>query len=202
MELVKYNNRSILNVTALDSLSSGSLVLLNTNTISSASSSSFTSNINSTYDTYLFEFINLHPASNNVDFQVNFRDGGSDYDATKTMTQFLCNHTEAGGGNSLSGNTSKILAQSTNYASLNENTYGTDADSSLSGYMYLFSPSSTVFLKHFLARVNSIAHSDGSNNQYIGGYFNSTSAIDAINFKFSSGTIDSGNIKLYGLKDS
>jgi len=133
---------------------------------------------------------------------VNFRDGGSDYDATKTMTQFLCNHTEAGGGNSLSGNTSKILAQSTNYASLNENTYGTDADSSLSGYMYLFSPSSTVFLKHFLARVAFMATNPGARGDYTQGYANVTSAIDGVDFKFSSGDIESGIIKMYGLSKS
>ena len=88
MALVKYNNRSILNVTALDSIASGGMNLITTNTITSGvSSSSFTSSIDSTYDTYLFKFINLHPASTQK-LQVNFRDGGSSFDATKTTTHF------------------------------------------------------------------------------------------------------------------
>ena len=90
MELVKYNNNSISSVTALDSMASGSMVLLNTNTISSGvSSSSFTSNINSTYDTYIFKFINIHPATNASGFQFNASaDGGSNYNVTKTTTLF------------------------------------------------------------------------------------------------------------------
>ena len=93
MALVKYNNRSILNVTALGSIASGDMNLITTNTISSAvASSAFTSNIDSTYDTYMFKFINIHPATNNVDFEVNFRDGGSNFDATKTTTSFLAYH--------------------------------------------------------------------------------------------------------------
>ena len=95
MALVKYNNRSILNVTAFDSIASGGLNLLATNTISSGvSSSSFTSSIDSTYDTYMFKFINMHPASSNTHFRVNFRDGGSDFDASKTTTTFFSRHKE------------------------------------------------------------------------------------------------------------
>ena len=59
MALVKYNNNSISSVTALGSIASGDMNLITTNTISSGvSSSSFTSNINSTYDTYIFKLIN------------------------------------------------------------------------------------------------------------------------------------------------
>ena len=72
MELVKYNNNSISSVTALGSLPAGGLNLLATNTITSGvSSSSFTSNIDSTYDTYLFKYINLHPASDGVGVSFN-----------------------------------------------------------------------------------------------------------------------------------
>ena len=90
MALVKYNNNSISSVTALDSIASGDINLITTNTISSGvSSSSFTSNIDSTYDTYLFKFINIHPATDNVNLTVNFRDGGSNFDATKTTIILL-----------------------------------------------------------------------------------------------------------------
>ncbi len=183
-----------------DTAAAGSMTLITTNTISSGvSSSSFTSSIDSTYDTYMFKWINIHPATNNVEWTVNFRDGGSDFDATKTTTSFLANHTEAGGGASLSYSTGLDLAQATGYLSLNENTYGTDADASLCGEMFLFSPSSTTFVKHFVIRNTHMATNPGSRQDYSAGYCNVTAAIDGVDFKFSSGNIDSGVIKMYGL---
>ena len=177
----------------------GSLVLLSTQTASSSSTITFDSGIDSTYKEYIFKFINIHPATDNVNFQVNFRDGGSDFDATKTTTSFLANHTEAGGGASLSYSTGLDLAQATGYLSLNENTYGTDADASLCGEMFLFSPSSTTFVKHFVSRFSSVHEADYAFDIYVAGYFNTTSAVNAMQFKMASGNIDSGVIKMYGL---
>jgi hypothetical protein len=203
MELVKYNNNSISSVTALGSLSSGSLNLITTNTISSGvSSSSFTSNIDSTYDTYIFKFINIHPATDDVFFQVNFRDGSSAFDATKTTSTFGAYHGEGGGGASVFYDTSDDLAQSTNYQNLVVDSIGNGNDESLSGEMYLFSPSSTTFVKHFIARTNIYHDGDYTFDNYIAGYCNTTTAIDGVDFKFSSGNIDSGVIKMYGLSKS
>ena len=102
MELVKYNNNSISSVTALGSIASGDLNLIATNTISSGvSSSSFTSNIDSTYDTYLFKFINIHPASaEHFTFQGS-TDGGSSYGVTLTSTYFHAKHDEGDSSTSL-----------------------------------------------------------------------------------------------------
>ncbi len=203
MALVKYNNRSILNVTALDSIASGGMNLITTNTISSGvSSSSFTSNIDSTYDTYLFKFINMHPATDDVFFQVNFRDGSSAFDATKTTTTFGAYHGEGGGGASVFYDTSDDLAQSTNYQNLVVDSIGNGNDESLSGEMYLFSPSSTTFVKHFIARTNIYHDGDYTFDNYIAGYCNVTAAIDGVDFQFNSGNIDSGVIKMYGLSKS
>ena len=203
MALVKYNNRSILNVTAFDSIPSGGLNLITTNTISSGvSSSSFTSNIDSTYDTYLFKFINMHPATDDVFFQVNFRDGSSAFDATKTTTTFGAYHGEGGGGASVFYDTSDDLAQSTNYQNLVVDSIGNGNDESLSGEMYLFSPSSTTFVKHFIARTNIYHDGDYTFDNYIAGYCNVTAAIDGVDFQFNSGNIDSGVIKMYGLSKS
>ena len=200
MELVKYNNNSISSVTALGSLSSGDLNLLATNTITSGvSSSSFTSSIDSTYDTYLFKFINIHPASNDIFFQVNFRDGSSAFDATKTTSTFGAYHGEGGGGASVFYDTSDDLAQSTNYQNLVVDSLGNGNDESLSGEMYLFSPSSTTFVKHFVARTNIYHDSDYTFDNYVAGYCNVTAAIDGVQFSMSSGNIDSGVIKLYGV---
>jgi hypothetical protein len=202
MELVKYNNNSISSVTALDSIASGDMNLITTNTISSGvSSSSFTSNIDSTYDTYLFKFINIHPATNSQHLQVNFRDGSSAFDATKTTTAWYAYQDEAGSSTDLTYLTGLDLAQSTAYQSIC-GTVGNGNDESFSGEMFLFSPSSTTFVKHFIVRGNTYSQDDLSADMYFAGYCNVTAAIDGVDFKFASGNIDSGVIKMYGLSKS
>ena len=203
MALVKYNNNSISAVTALDSVPSGDMVLLATNTITSGvASSSFTSNIDSTYKTYMFKFINIHPATDDVFFHFNGSiDSGSNYNVTKTTSNFQAFQNESGSATSLSYDTGRDLAQSTAYQPLGYGV-GNGNDECISGYMYLFSPSSDTFVKHFIISVNNYYSGDFTINSYIAGYFNTTSAIDAIDFKMSSGNIDSGVIKMYGLRES
>jgi len=204
MALVKYNNNSISAVTAAASIPSGSMNLITTNTITSGvSSSSFTSNINSTYDTYMFKFINMHPASNDVSFTFNGTTDGTNFNVTKTTTAFSAYHGEGGGGGAIAYDASRDLAQSTDYQQLMANGgLGNGSDESTSGELYLFSPSDTTFVKHFIAKCNVYDQSDYSINPYIAGYFNTTSAITGIDFKMNSGNIDSGIIKMYGLSKS
>ena len=200
MALVKYNNNSISAVTAAASIPSGSMNLITTNTITSGvSSSSFTSNIDSTYDTYIFKYINIHPASDGVRFTVNFRDGGSAFDATKTSTHFYTFHDEADSTTNLRYDTAHDLAQSTAYQDLNTSGVGNGDDESISGSLFLFSPSDTTFVKHFITNCNQYRGDNISENDYSAGYGNTTSAINAVDFKFSSGNIDSGTFKLYGI---
>jgi len=203
MALVKYNNNSISSVTALDSVPSGDMVLLATNTITSGvASSSFTSNIDSTYKTYIFKFINIHPATDGVTFQFNGSvDGGSNYNVTKTTTSFFSFHYENGSDQELGYSAANDLAQSTSYKNLADSV-GNDNDQSASGYLYLFDPSNTTFVKHFINDGNHSMNDNRSNNRRAAGYFNTTSAINAIDFKFASGNIDSGVIKMYGLRES
>jgi len=203
MGLVKYNNRSILNVTALDSIASGGLNLITTNTISSGvSSSSFTSNIDSTYDTYLFKFINIHAANEYDAFQINFSvDGGSNYNVTKTTTFFRARHNEADNTTGIPYETGQDIAQGTGYQNLTYNN-GISNDESTSGTIFLFSPSSTTFVKHFISINSGLEGGGYYQNTYVEGYANTTSAINAVAFKMSSGNIDSGVIKMYGLSKS
>jgi len=200
MALVKYNNNSISSVTALDSIASGSLVLLATNTITSGvSSSSFTSNIDSTYDTYIFKFINIHPATNNVNLLFNMSsDGGSNYNITKTTTYFRAYHAESDAEANLVYEATEDLAQSTSYQNLSI-LIGNDNDQSTSGTLYLFSPSSDTFVKHFISRMNAYYSADFTFDQHVAGYGNSTSVINAVDFKMSSGAISSGTIDMYGV---
>ena len=202
MALVKYNNRSILNVTALGSIASGGMNLIATNTISSGvSSSSFTSGIDSTYDTYLFKFINMHPATATAEFQFQANaSGGSGFNETMTTTMFQTYHYEDGSGQSLNYRTSHDQAQGTAYQSISDDITN-DNDGSCSGYLYLFSPSSTTFLKHFISRVNTHGHDTTrfTDTKFCAGIINTTSAIDEISYQMSSGNIDSGVIKMYGI---
>ena len=196
------NNNSLSAITSLPaSISGGTFNLLQTQTASSSATISFTSNIDSTYDAYMFKLYNIHPQTDNKIFQVNFRDGGSSYDATKTTTVFRTQHTEDGSANNFGYMADYDLAQSTAVQQLLDGT-GNDNDQSLSGEMYLFDPSSTTFVKHFTSTANS-THTGGGNpftsNSFVSGYFNTTSAIDAIQFKQSSGNIDAGDICLYGI---
>ena len=206
MALVKYNDNSISAVTSTG-LAEGSLVPIKTLTASSSSTLSFVDGsdgvvLDSTYPIYKFEFNNIHPATNNVNLQFNMSsDGGSNYNITKTTTQFRASHGEDDGGATLEYRSGEDLAQSTSFQSLIDST-GNDNDQSTSGTLTLYNPSSTVFVKHFISNMNGYRQNDQTTNVYTAGYGNTTSSIDAVRFQMSSGNIDSGTIKLYGIKDS
>ena len=158
--------------------------------------------LDSTYPIYLFQFINIHPATDGAKFQFNMSiDTGSNYNVTKTTTFFHAMHDEADSTALLAYATARDLAQSTSDQVLLWEA-DNDADSSVCGQLYLFSPSSTTFAKHFLSTTNGVTNSATSGNQFVAGYGNTTSAVDAIQFKMSSGNIDDGKIKLFGIKDS
>jgi len=194
------NNNSLSAITALPaSISGGGLNLISTQTASGSANLSFTSGIDSTYKEYVFKYYNMHPATDDVFFQVNFRDGGSAFDATKTTTAFFAFHAEDDSAQDLSYKASRDLAQSTAYQPLSLDSIGNDNDQSCSGTLHLFDPSSTTFVKHFMARTNHIADFDYTFDNYVAGYCNVTTAIDGVDFKMSSGNIDSGVIKLYGV---
>ena len=202
MALVKYNNNSISDITAAAGIASGDMNLITTNTISSGvTSSSFTSNIDSTYDTYMFKFINLHPATNNIKFQYNFTTDGTNFNVSKTTTFFLAYHAEDGSASTLAYDSNSDLANGTGYQFFG-NDVGNDNDQGISGTMFLFSPSNTTFAKHFMTVTSVANQADLMVNVYTGGYCNTTSAITGVDFKANSGNIDSGVIKMYGLSKS
>tara|TARA_Y100000593_G_C4254610_1_gene308961 strand:- start:27 stop:629 length:603 start_codon:yes stop_codon:yes gene_type:complete len=180
----------------------GAMTLIKTLTASSDSALSFVNGssdvvLDSTYKTYIFKFYNIHPATNDVDFEVGFRDGSTAYDATKTDTYFVAYHSE-GDATGLTYDGGEDVAQGTGFTPLNHST-GTDNDQGVSGEMWLFSPSSTTYVKHYMSRVNNYHAADYSFDVYKSGYCNVTAAIDAVQFKMGSGNIDSGTIKLYGI---
>ena len=206
MALVKYNNNSLSSVTSAAGFPAGAMTLIKTLTASNSSDISFVNGssdvvLASTYPIYLFKFISVHPSADNVHFRVNFRDGGSSYDATKTTTYFRAYHDEADSSTSLAYSAGNDLAQGTGVQNLTEG-QGNGNDESFSGEMLFFNPSSTTFVKHFISRLQSYNQADISYESYVSGYCNVTAAIDGVQFTMTSGDIDAGTIKLYGIKDS
>jgi hypothetical protein len=186
-------------ITSLPSgVGGGSLNLISTQTASSSSTISFTSGIDSTYKEYIFKFFDIHPATDNTNFTVNFRDGGSSYDATKTTTFFQANHEEDGTNGALGYVTGNDLAQSTSSQILIQQN-GNGNDECISGELRLFNPSDTTFVKHFMARSTGNITYDYCYDVFVAGYCNTTTAIDGVQFSMSSGNIDAGTIKLYGV---
>ena len=208
MALVKYNNNSLSAITAASSLSSGAMTLIKSQTASSSATISFvdgTSDVvlDSTYPIYKFVWINVHPATDNVrfSFQGNAA-GGSGYNETITSTSFRSYHAEADNDTEVAYETGSDQAQGTAFQVLELSSVGNGNDEAVSGELLLFNPSSTTYVKHFISRSIENAANNYAVEGYVAGYFNTTSAIDEIQFKMSSGNIDSGTFKLYGIKDS
>ena len=201
------NGTTLLDAGAIDSgVPTGSMTHIKTLTASSSGTLSFVHGsanvvLDSTYPVYVFKFINIHPATDDANFQFDTSDdGGSSYNTAKTTTSFRAIHSEGGSGAALAYRANADLAQGATYQTIAEN-LDNDNDSNGGGELYLFDPSSTTFAKHFLCRFTSHQNSEGGNqDQFTSGYVNVTAAINAVLFRFHTGNIDSGTIKLYGIK--
>ena len=176
--------------------------LLRTATASSSSTLSFTSRIDSTFDVYEFHFTNMHPATNGSEFsfQVNAA-GASGFNETITSTYFSAYNNESGSTSALAYDGGYDQAQGTAYQNLTQN-IGNDNDQSCSGMLTLYAPSSTTYVKHFVSKVQESQQNDYSIVAFAAGYINVTAPIDEISFKFDSGNIDAGVIKMYGVAKS
>jgi len=194
------NNTSVTNVTDFASVpGGGALKLLSTQTASASATIDFTSGIDSTYDSYVFKFYNIHPSTDNSNFSFQVDTGtNTNYNITTTNTLFHAFHFEADGGESLTYDSGRDLAQSTSFTVLIDS-LGTDNDQNASGTLQLFNPSSSTFVKHFIGSANTNTQNDGSINCFSAGYFNTTTPLTRVRFKFSSGNIDDGIIKMYGV---
>jgi len=190
------------------SASLGSMVHIKTLTASSSGTLSFVDGADSvvlddTYPIYKFEFINIHPATNGTTFQFNLStDSGSNYNVTKTTTAFRPFHYESD-GTDFAYETYEDLAQGTGFQTICQN-LGNANDENSGGSLTLFNPSSTTYVKNFISRTSMSHNASYPANVcwFIGGYGNTTSAVDAVRFQMASGNIDAGKIKLYGIKDS
>nr|BAR15647.1 hypothetical protein [uncultured Mediterranean phage uvMED] len=194
------NNNSLSAITTKPSgLSGGTMKLISTQTASSSSTISFTSGIDSTYDEYVFKFYDIHPSADiTFGFQVD-TGTNTNYNQTITSTTFRAYHNEAGGSTSLGYASGDDQAQGTAMQPIA--LISTSNDDSASGTLQLFAPSSSTFVKHFIANSNGVKALSGqfTYNMFTAGYINTTTAITRVQFKTSSGNIDSGVIKLYGV---
>ena len=206
MALVKYNNNSISAVTAASSLPTGAMTLIKEQTASSSASVSFihgTSDVvfDSTYPIYKIVYINVHPQTDDVHFQGNFTTDGTNWNVTKTTSSFYAYHSESGSASLLSYASAYDVAQGTGDFQFQQSA-GNANDQPVNGEMYIFNPSSTTYIKHFLATHSGNIGDVYEINTFHGGYCNTTSAVTGVRFIWSSGNIDAGTFKLYGIKDS
>ena len=205
MALIKLNNRSVKDATAFGSISAlGELTFISKQTASSSATISFTSGIDSTYKEYIFYFVNIHPSADSAEFGFQADTGtNTNYNQTITSTFFKAQHRQDAVVSGLAYDTGNDLAESTSFQRLGFNLDGSQASDNHSGYLHIFNPSSSVYVKHFMSTNNYTYDGDAdeqySFNTFVAGYFNTTTALTRFQFKFESGNIDNGDIILFGL---
>ena len=196
------NGTTLLDAGALDSgVATGTLILISTATPSDVATLDITSGIDSTYQNYIISVLNVHPATDDVSFQFQADTGtNTNFNTSVTSTHWRSTNGEDGSSPGTSYLTGGDQA-GTGFHTL-AGSIGNDNDQGVSGTIQIFDPSDTTYVKHFLFNMQSIAHSNRTNFTNGNGYFNTTTAITRFRFKFSSGNIGSGTVKLYGIKNS
>ena len=208
MALISVSNNALSDISTLPaSIPTGSLTLIKSITASASANISFVDGtdgvvLDGTYLSYVFKFINIHPATDDVAFTFQTStDSGSNYGVTLTSTAFHAYHNEADTDTGFGYETGNDLAQSTGFQNLTTD-QSIDNDAGSCGSLTLFNPASTTYVKHFISVTSSFNTSSYQKNQFAAGYGNTTSAVNAVRFQMSSGNIDDGIIKLYGVKKS
>ena len=187
------------NLSSQNSGLKGNMVLISTSTGSGVASIEITSGIDSTYKLYIIKFYNVRPVSDGAEFQWQVNAvGGSGFNETITSTYFEARKTESGGGTTFTYDGGNDQANATGYQYIAQGV-GSEADESAVGELFLFSPSNTTYAKMFYSTSNMTQSGTQTSNDFAGGIINTTSALDEISFKFSTGNIADGTIKLYGV---
>jgi len=156
--------------------------------------------LDSTYKEYVFICKNMEPSNTGgPDFTFNMSiDTGSNYNVAKTTTQFNARHSEDDGTAALGYIANNDLANGTGFQIIADGVGGA-GDECADGIIHLYNPSSTTFVKHFTANFVNYRVNDNAYNVFTSGYANTTSAVDAVQFKFGANNIDAGTICLYGI---
>ena len=202
------NGSTLFDSGSLDaSVATGSLTHIKTLTASNSSTLSFVNGASSvvldnTYKEYVFKFYDIHPSNASTRFQFNgSADTGSNYNVSKQTSVFICANRETATDNSFSYQPGDDLANGTGFQDLAAfGDANDDNDGSLVGTLQLFDIANTTFVKHFIARTCYMTTGPYPVDTHTAGYFNTTSALDAFQFKYTSNNIAAGTIKLYGVK--
>ena len=212
MSIVKLNNRAVKDITTFGSVSSGSVQFIKKITASSDATISFVHGsssvvFDSTYKEYLFTFKNIHPVANACDFLFQFStNSGSSYGVSMTTSCFQAYHQEDDNPANLNFRTGSVnsLGNSTNFQSISTaDGIGNDNDQCLDGFLRIYNPADTTFVKHFMANATHYTNDNASMHTFVQGYINSTSAVNGIQFKMNNGSADQdtdkGDFCLYGI---
>ena len=176
------------------SVNLGSLIFISEQTTTGAGTVAFTG-LSSAYPIYKFEFLNCRPHTSYGDLMFDASTNGSTWNNQAKTTSFFSAINPSG----IEYGAGSDAAQVSGRINLTDNTGGGSTQGA-SGTMFVYSPSSTTFVKHIQAHLNSYEAST-SINTFTSGYINSTSAITAFRFSFRDHNLV-GTIKLYGIKDS
>jgi len=200
------NGTTVFNAGAMASGFGGSMTFIKKLTASSGTATlSFVNGssgvvLDNTYKEYVFICKNMEPSNTGgPDFLFNMStDTGSNYNVTKTTTQFNARHSEDDGTATLSYIANNDHAQGTGFQIIADGVGGA-GDECADGIIHLYNPSSTTFVKHFTANFINYRVNDNAYHVFTAGYANTTSAVDAVQFKFGANDIDAGTICLYGI---
>ena len=200
------NGTTLLDAGAIDSrIPTGAITLIKTLTSSSSATLDFFNGTSSvvfddTYDSYVFKFFDIHPATDDTDLTFQVDTGtNTNYNQTITSTAFQAFHGEDGNSGAVAYKANRDQAQGTAFQPICQD-IGNGNDESMSGELTIFSPSSGTFVKHFIGLGTNVYSGNASIQIYSAGYVNTTTALTRIRFKMDSGNIDSGIIKMYGIK--
>jgi len=194
------NNNSLSAITSIPaSITGSSLNLISTITASDSATVSITG-LDSTYKEYRIKIINAHPSVNDSRLVFQGSTDSSNYGVTMTSTAFRAFNYEDDSNSGLDYQASADVAQGTGFTRIGILASGGDNDECCSGEFCIFDPSNTTFVKHFFTRMAETGAEPRAVDGFAAGYFNTTSAITAIQFKFDNDSnVQSGTFKLYGI---
>ena len=170
--------------------------------LGTSSSIDITSGISATYDVYEFHCINMHPVTGNAQFSFQVSAAGT-FSALQITSSAFNNY--QGASKTADGpkiEDDKDQHNGTGDQSILSRRTGAENSESVSGILRLYAPSDTTYVKQFISHGHGYHHEDYSLAMHVAGYVNTASAITQIAFKFDTGNIEGGAIKMYGIAKS
>ena len=172
-------------------------VLVDSTTCSNTASVTYT--LSNAYNEYVFDCITINPVTDNVSIQFQVSNDGTNYNKEIQSSFYVAYNTETGSPTDLVYDGLHDQALGTSFQTIFKEV-GNDADQACVVKLHLFNPASTTFVKNFYARGTGTLYHQYVQDQFTAGYINDTAAMTSIRFQMSSGNINAGKIKMYGIK--